>query len=292
MAILIDQNTRVLVQGITGKQGSFHTKLMLEYGTKIMAGVTPGRQGQSVYGIPVFDSVEEALDKYPEINTSIIFVPAQFAPDAVYEAVEAGIKLIVVITERIPMHEEMKFINYARTKGSTIIGPNCPGIISPPYSKVGIMPANLFKPGKVGIISRSGTLTYEIAYRISKAGFGISTAVGIGGDAIIGTDFIEIYSKFVEDENTQAIVLIGEIGGDMEERFAEYYSRLNEKKPVVAFIAGRSAPEGKRMGHAGAIISMGQGGAKEKIDRLRKAGIPVAEFPGEIPELLKKVLNY
>ncbi len=291
MAILIDSGTKVLVQGITGRQGAFHTKLMLDYGTKILAGVTPGKKGQRVHNVPVFNYVEEAIQEYPEINTSIVFVPAKFASDAIIEAVDAGIKLIVVITERIPMHEELFFINYAKAKGVKIIGPNCPGIISPPYSKVGIMPAHLFSAGRVGIISRSGTLTYEIAYRISKRNLGISTAVGIGGDAVIGTDFIEIYSMFLEDKDTDAVVVIGEIGGDLEERFAEYYSKLSKKKPVVAFIAGRSAPEGKRMGHAGAIISMGRGGATEKIKSLKEAGIPVAEFPEDIPELLLKILK-
>jgi succinyl-CoA synthetase (ADP-forming) alpha subunit (EC 6.2.1.5) len=291
MAILVDQNTKVLVQGITGRQGSFHTKLMLDYGTKILAGVTPGKAGQTVHGIPVFDSVFDALEKFPEINTSIVFVPANFATDAIFEAIEANIKLIVVITERIPMHDAVKFVNYAKIKGITIIGPNCPGIISPPYSKVGIMPAHIFKEGRIGIISRSGTLTYEVAYKMSKFNFGISTAVGIGGDAIIGTDFIEIYNMFLEDKYTDAVVLIGEIGGDLEERFANYYSKLNNKKPVVAFIAGKSAPEGKRMGHAGAIVSMGMGSAKEKIEAFVKAGIKVADKPDEIPKLLNEVLK-
>ncbi len=290
MAILVNSDTKVLVQGITGRQGSFHTKLMLEYGTKILAGVTPGKGGQKIHNVPVFNDVEEAIKEYPEINTSIVFVPAQFAVDAVIEAIDAGIKLIVVITERIPIHEELFLINYAKAKSALITGPNCPGIISPPYSKVGIMPAHLFSPGRIGIMSRSGTLTYEIAYRISKRNLGISTAVGIGGDAVIGTDFIEMYSMFLEDDATDAVVLIGEIGGDMEERFAKYYSKLRKKKPVIAFIAGRSAPEGKRMGHAGAIISMGMGSAAEKIRSLKEAEIPVAEFPGDVPELLLEVL--
>jgi len=290
MAILINSETKVLVQGITGRQGSFHAKLMQEYGTKVLAGVTPGKGGQTVHGIPVYDTVEEALKEHPGINTSIVFVPAPFALDAVIEAIDSGIKLIVVITERIPMHDEMYFINYAKTKGTLIIGPNCPGIISPPYSKVGIMPAHLFKPGNIGIISRSGTLTYEVAYRLSKKGFGISTAIGIGGDAIIGTDFIEIYSMFLKDEDTKAVVIIGEIGGDLEERFAEYYAKLDKKKPVVAFIAGRSAPEGKRMGHAGAIVSMGMGSASSKINSFKKAGIPVADFLDDITTLLSEKL--
>ncbi|HLI45717.1 MAG TPA: succinate--CoA ligase subunit alpha [Geobacterales bacterium] len=290
MAILIDSNTKVLVQGITGKQGSFHTKLMKEYGTKILAGVTPGKGGQKIYDVPVYDTVFEAIKDYPDINTSIVFVPAPFAQDAVIEAVDAGLKLIVVITERVPMHDEMFFVNYARARNAKIIGPNCPGIISPPYSKVGIMPAHLFKQGHIGLISRSGTLTYEVAYRLARKGYGISTAVGIGGDAIIGTDFIEIYTMFLEDKATDAVVVIGEIGGDMEERFSEFYSKLNSKKPVVAFIAGRSAPEGKRMGHAGAIVSMGVGSAESKINSFKKANIPVADFLDDIPALLNKVL--
>jgi len=290
MTILVNSNTKVLVQGITGKQGSFHTKLMIDYGTKILAGVTPGKGGQNVHGIPVYDTVEEAIKEHPEINTSIVFVPAQFASEAIFEAIDAGIKLIVVITERIPMHDEIMFVNYAKAKEATIIGPNCPGVISPPYSKVGIMPGHLFRPGRIGIISRSGTLTYEVAYRLSRRGLGISTAVGIGGDAIIGTDFIEIYSKFIEDKDTDAIVLIGEIGGDLEERFAQYYSQLKNKKPVVAFIAGKSAPEGKRMGHAGAIISMGMGSAQSKIESFKRANIHIAEFLEDIPDILEKIV--
>jgi len=291
MAILIDRNTYVVVQGITGKQGSFHTKLMLDYGTKILAGVTPGKKGHTVYNVPVFDSVEEAVKEYLQINTSIIFVPAPFAKDAVIEAIDNGIKLIVIISERIPMHDALQFINYANYKNTIIVGPNCPGVISPPYSKVGIMPAHLFKPGKIGIISRSGTLTYEIAYKISQEGLGISTAVGIGGDAIIGLDFIKVYEMFLKDEETEAVVIIGEIGGDLEERFAEYYSKLRNKKPVVAFVAGKTAPPGKRMGHAGAIISLGLGDAKSKIEKFLECDIPVADTYFQIPSLIKEKLK-
>jgi len=291
MGILVDSNTKVLVQGITGKQGSFHTKQMLEYGTKILAGVTPGKKGENVHGIPVFDNVSEALEVFPEINASIIFVPAPFVADAVYEAIDAGIKLIVIISERVPIHDSLKFINYARYKGCTIIGPNCPGIVTPPNTKLGIMPNNLFKTGNIGIISRSGTLTYEVAFRLLKGSLGISTAVGIGGDPIIGTDFIEMYDLFLKDKLTSAVVVIGEIGGDMEERLADYYSKLKNKKPIVAFIAGKSAPEGKRMGHAGAIISMGIGSAASKIEKFKEAGIPVADRPDEIPLLLKSILS-
>lgn len=291
MGIIVNNTTKVLVQGITGKQGSFHTKQMLEYGTKILAGVTPGKGGEKVHGIPVFNSVAEAIEVYPEINSSIIFVPAPFVADAVYEAIDAGIKLLVIISEKVPVHDELKFVNYAKYKGCLIIGPNCPGIVTPPSTKLGIMPNNLFKPGNIGIISRSGTLTYEVAFRLLKSSLGISTAVGIGGDPIIGTDFIEIYDLFLKDDSTSAVVIIGEIGGDMEERLAEHYSKLNNKKPIVAFIAGKSAPEGKRMGHAGAIISMGVGSAKSKIEKFKQVGIPVADRPDEIPILIKSLLS-
>lgn len=291
MTILVDKNTRVLVQGITGREGSFHTKMMLEYGTKVIAGVTPGKGGLRVHGVPVYDSVEEALAKHPEINTSIIFVPAPYASDAVYEAIDAGIKLIVVITEHIPVHDAMKFINYARMKGSIIIGPNTPGIISPGEAKVGIMPAHMFTKGPIGVISRSGTLTYEIAYALTKAGFGQSTCVGIGGDPIVGLDFIEVAEMFRSDSETKAIVLIGEIGGNLEEVFADYVLKKGYDKPIVAFIAGKTAPPGKRMGHAGAIISMGTGTAQSKIEALTSAGIPVAEKPSDIPKLLARVMK-
>jgi len=291
LTILVDKNTRVLVQGITGREGSFHTKMMLEYGTKVIAGVTPGKGGLRVHGVPVYDSVEEALAKHPEINTSIIFVPAPYASDAVYEAIDAGIKLIVVITEHIPVHDAMKFINYARMKGSIIIGPNTPGIISPGEAKVGIMPAHMFTKGPIGVISRSGTLTYEIAYALTKAGFGQSTCVGIGGDPIVGLDFIEVAEMFRSDSETKAIVLIGEIGGNLEEVFADYVLKKGYDKPIVAFIAGKTAPPGKRMGHAGAIISMGTGTAQSKIEALTSAGIPVAEKPSDIPKLLARVMK-
>lgn len=291
MTILVNRNTRVLVQGITGREGSFHTKMMLEYGTKVIAGVTPGKGGLRVYGIPVYDSVDEALARHPEINTSIIFVPAPYASDAVYEAIDAGIKLIVVITEHIPVHDAMKFINYARMKGSIIIGPNTPGIISPGEAKVGIMPAHMFTKGPIGIISRSGTLTYEVAYALTKAGFGQSTCIGIGGDPIVGLDFIEVAEMFRSDSETKAIVLIGEIGGRLEEAFADYVLKRGYDKPIVAFIAGKTAPPGKRMGHAGAIISMGAGTAQSKIEALTSAGIPVAEKPSDIPKLLARIMK-
>ncbi len=290
MAVLLDENARVIVQGITGREGSFHTKLMLEYGTKIVAGVTPGKGGQQVHGVPVYDTMEEAVAEHPEANTSIIFVPARFAPDAVYEAVDAGMKLVVVITEHIPVHETMKFVNYAKQKGATIIGPNCPGIISPGKAKVGIMPGHIFTPGPVGIVSRSGTLTYEIGYALTKAGIGQSTVIGIGGDPIVGLSFTEAMELFEKDPETKALVLIGEIGGDMEERAAAMIKEGKFTKPVVAFIAGRTAPPGKRMGHAGAIIMMGTGTYEGKVKALESAGVRVARTPFEIPDLIKEVL--
>ncbi|MCE4627708.1 MAG: succinate--CoA ligase subunit alpha [Desulfurococcales archaeon] len=291
MAVLLDENARVIVQGITGREGSFHTRLMLEYGTKIVAGVTPGKGGMTVHGVPVYDTMAEAVAEHPEANTSIIFVPARFAPDAVYEAVDAGIKLVVVITEHIPVHETLKFVNYARQKGTTIIGPNCPGIISPGKAKVGIMPGHVFKPGNIGIVSRSGTLTYEIGYALSKKGYGQSTVIGIGGDPVIGLSFTEALRLFQEDPETEAVVLVGEIGGDMEERAAEMIKRGEFTKPVVAFIAGRTAPPGKRMGHAGAIIMMGTGTYEGKVKALTEAGVKVAKTPFEIPSLVEEVLK-
>ncbi|MEB3816437.1 MAG: succinate--CoA ligase subunit alpha, partial [Desulfurococcales archaeon] len=253
MTVLVDEKTYVIVQGITGREGSFHTKLMLDYGTKIVAGVTPGKGGTTVHGVPVYDTMEEAVAEHPEANASIVFVPARFAADAVYEAIDAGMKVVVVITEHIPVHETLAFVNYARKKGTVIIGPNCPGIISPGKTKIGIMPGHVFTPGPIGIVSRSGTLTYEIAYALTKAGMGQTTAIGIGGDPVVGLTFTEAMELFEKDPETKALVLIGEIGGDMEERAAAMIKEGRFTKPVVAFIAGRTAPPGKRMGHAGAI---------------------------------------
>ncbi len=291
MAVLVDKNTYVVVQGITGREGSFHTKAMLDYGTKVVAGVTPGKGGQSVHGIPVYDSIYEAVSKHQEINTSIIFVPSSYAPDAVYEAIDAGIDIIVLITEHIPVHDSMKFIRYAKLRGVCIIGPNCPGIISPGESKVGIMPGHVFSKGTIGIVSRSGTLTYEVAYAITKMRLGQSTAVGIGGDPITGMSMIDMLELFREDDETKAVVLIGEIGGDMEERAAEYIRRSGYEKPVVAFVAGRTAPPGKRMGHAGAIISMGTGDAESKVRVFEASGVKVASTPTEVAKLLKEILK-
>jgi len=291
MAILINENTKVIVQGITGREGSRHTQYMLQYGTKILAGVTPGKGGQNVQGVPVFDTVEEALRKFPDINTSIVFVPAQFAADSVYEAIDAGIKLIVIITEHIPIHDALRFVNYAKRRGVTIIGPNCPGVVSPLKSKVGILPNHIYtKSGPVGIISRSGTLTYEISYHLTQAGIGQSTVVGIGGDPIIGTDMIEVVRMFEEDPETKYIVVIGEIGGTMEERVAQYIGSGKVTKPVVAYIAGRTAPPGKRMGHAGAIVSMGMGSYESKVKAFQEVNVPVARTPTEVVKLIKKFM--
>jgi succinyl-CoA synthetase alpha subunit len=291
MGILVDENTRVIVQGITGKEGSFHTKLMLQYGTKVVAGVTPGKGGSTVEGMPVYDTMAEAVKEHPEANTSIIFVPAKFASDAVYEAVDSGMKVIVVITEHIPVHDAMEFVNYAKRKGSVIIGPNCPGIITPGKTKIGIMPGHVFTPGPVGIMSRSGTLTYEIGYFLTKAGLGQSTVIGVGGDPVTGLTFPEVIEMFERDPQTKAVVMIGEIGGDAEERVARMVKEGRIKKPVVAFVAGRTAPEGKRMGHAGAIIMLGTGAYKDKVAALEDAGIRVARTPYEVPKLVKEALE-
>lgn len=286
MAIIIDENTKFIVQGITGGQGSFHTKLMKEYGTKIVAGVTPGKKGQIVEGIPVFDSIKEALE-YESADYSIIFVPAKFAKDAAFEALDNNLD-VIIITEHIPVHDSLEIMALAERKGRIVVGPNCPGVISPGKSKAGIMPDHIFKEGHIGVISRSGTLTYEIVHELSKNGFGQSTVIGIGGDPIIGLDFIEGLKLFEEDEQTEAIVLIGEIGGNMEEKTAEYL-KFNLSKPVVAYIAGRTAPEGKRMGHAGAIIQGKTGTADSKIKAFGEANVKVAELPSEIISLLKKI---
>jgi succinyl-CoA synthetase alpha subunit len=290
MTILVDQNTRVLVQGITGSEGSRHTLYMLQYGTKVVAGVTPGKGGQQVHGVPVYDSVEEALRRHPDVNTSIIFVPARFASDAVYEAVDNGIRLVVIITEHIPIHDAIRFVNYAKYKGTVIIGPNCPGVVSPTISKVGILPNSVYtRKGPVGIISRSGTLTYEISYHLTQAGFGQSTVVGVGGDPIIGTDMVEAALMFENDPETKYLVVIGEIGGDQEERLANLVREGKITKPIAAFIAGRTAPPGKRLGHAGAIISMGVGTYESKVKALESAGIRVARTPLEVVKIIREI---
>ncbi|MEO0022300.1 MAG: succinate--CoA ligase subunit alpha [candidate division WOR-3 bacterium] len=283
MSILIDNNTRLLVQGITGRDGAFHTKMMKEYGTRVVAGVTPGKAGQEVEGVPVFDSVEQAV-RATGADASIIFVPAQFAGDALLEAVFAGVKLAVCVTEGVPTLDAIRAIAVARSRGVRIVGPNCPGVISPGKAKVGIMPATAFKPGVVGVVSRSGTLTYEIAANTGE--FGQSTVVGIGGDPVIGTSFIDCLKLFQDDPETEAIVIVGEIGGSDEERAAEFVKSY-VTKPVFGFIAGQTAPPDKRMGHAGAIISAGSGTAAEKIRAFQAAGIEVIYEPEELEERLK-----
>ncbi len=284
MAIIVGPDTKVVVQGITGHQGQFHAKSMREFGTKVVAGVTPGKGGSDVDGVPVYDTVAEAAAQ-TGANTSCIFVPARFAKDAVFEAVNAGLELVVVITEHIPFLDAMQFVSYSKLKGTTVIGPNCPGVTSPEFGKVGIMPSKMFARGDVGVISRSGTLTYEIVNALSESGIGQTTCVGIGGDPIIGSNFVEILSRFEEDSRTERIVMVGEIGGTAEEEAADYI-REHVTKPVYAYIAGRSAPPGKRMGHAGAIINRGRGTAESKIQALESAGVSVATLPTDIPAML------
>lgn len=288
MSILVGEETRVLVQGITGREGEFHTRLMLEYGTQIVAGVTPGKGGQEVQGVPVFDTVKQAV-RASQANTTCIFVPPRFAPDAILEAADAGLDLIVCITEGIPVQDMVKVVNYLHRTKTRLIGPNCPGLISPGKSKVGIMPGSIHQPGPVGMISRSGTLTYEIVASLSRASLGQSTVVGIGGDPIPGCSFIDLLPLFEEDPQTKVVVLVGEIGGNDEEVAAEYI-REKMTKPVVAFISGRTAPPGKRMGHAGAIISGRTGTAQAKIEALQGAGALIAETISEIPQLVRQAL--
>jgi len=283
VSILVDKNTRLIVQGITGRDGAFHAKAMKEYGTSVVGGVTPGKGGQLVEGLPVFDSVEEAVKK-TGANASIIFVPASFATDAMYECIASSLDLVVCISEGVPTMDMVKVLDYAKGTKTRILGPNCPGAISPGKAKVGIMPAASFKPGCIGVVSRSGTLTYEVASQTSE--FGQSTVVGIGGDPVIGTNFIDCLTLFNADPETKAIVVVGEIGGTDEERAAEWVKE-NCRKPVLGFIAGQTAPPGKRMGHAGAIISGGSGTASEKIRAFEAAGITVVYEPGEIGPKLK-----
>jgi len=285
LGLLVGKGTRAIVQGITGTQGSFHTKLMLDYGTQIVGGVTPGKGGTRVHGVPVCDTVEEAV-KRQGANTSIIFVPARFAADAALEAVEGGLKTIVIITEHIPVKDAIQVMARAKQYGATVIGPNTPGIIAPGECKLGVMPAHVFKPGIVGVASRSGTLTYEIAAGISTTGLGQSTCIGLGGDPVVGLSFVEVLKTFEADDRTEAVALIGEIGGNLEELAADFVSKEGYSKPVAAFVAGRTAPPGKRMGHAGAIIMGGAGTAQSKIDAFRGAGIGVAEKPGDLARLL------
>jgi len=289
VVVLVDKDTRVVVQGITGSQGTFHSEAMLKYGTKIVGGVTPGKRGEEVHGIPVYDSVREAKEE-EDANASVIFVPAPFAGDAALEAIASDLNPVVVITEHVPVLDEMRLIHAAKRKGITVIGPNTPGIITPnAKQKLGIMPGHVFSAGRVGLMSRSGTLTYEIAAGMTDAGIGVSTAIGLGGDPCVGLTTIEAVKMFNDDLDTDALVLVGEIGGDAEERAAEYIKKHVEK-PAVAFIAGRTAPPGKRMGHAGAIISGSTGTAAAKIEAFTAAGVPVAEKPSDVARLLKEVL--
>lgn len=289
MSVLIDKNSKVLVQGVTGRDGSFHALKMRSYGTNIVGGTSPGKGGQNVEGIPVFNTVAEAVEK-TGADTSIIFVPAPFAKDAMFEAADAGIKLIVCITEGVPVMDAVAAQHYIKLKGARLVGPNCPGLISPDKSMLGILPTNIFKKGGTGVISRSGTLTYEIVDSLTKSGFGESTAIGVGGDPVVGLYFEDMLQLFQDDPETDSIVLVGEIGGDAEERAADFIKK-NITKPVVAFISGRQAPKGKQMGHAGAIITTGSGTAAEKIAAFEAVGVPVAKETSEIPTLLKQLMN-
>jgi len=290
MGIFVDKRTSAIVQGITGAQGSFHTRLMLEYGTRIVAGVTPGKGGTQVLGVPVYDTVQEATESH-DANSSIIFVPAPFAAEAALEAMEASLKTIVIITEHIPIRDAIQVMARAKQLDTVVIGPNTPGIIAPDECKLGIMPAHVFNSGIVGVASRSGTLTYEIAAGITAADLGQSTCIGLGGDPIIGLSFVEALKQFEKDDQTKAVALIGEIGGNLEELAAEFIVTDGYEKPVVAYVAGRTAPPGKRMGHAGAIISGGSGTAAEKIKAFEKVGVPVAKIPEDIPKLVAPLLK-
>ncbi len=289
MSILVNKNTKLVIQGITGRDGKFHTGKMKEYGTKIVAGVSPGKGGLVLDDIPVFNSVDAAV-KATGANTSIIFVPAAFASDAILEASEAGIELVICISEGLPIQDMIKVTPILKQNGTLLIGPNCPGIITPDEALIGILPANIFKKGNIGFISRSGTLTYEVVSLLTENNFGQTTCVGIGGDPVAGLYFIDLLERFENDPETIAVVVIGEIGGDAEEQAAQFIAK-KMTKPVVAFIAGQTAPPGKRMGHAGAIISSGSGTAAEKIAAFNKAGVPVAKEPNEIPALLREVLK-
>ena len=288
MSILVDKNTRVICQGFTGRQGTFHSQGALDYGTKLVGGVTPGKGGTKHLGLPVFNTVEKAM-KETQAEASMIYVPPAFAMDSILEAVSAKIKTIVCITEGIPVLDMLKVKTVLKNSSSRLIGPNCPGVITPGECKIGIMPGYIHKPGSIGVLSRSGTLTYEAVWQLTQLGLGQSTCIGIGGDPIQGTDFVSALKLFKEDEKTQAVVMIGEIGGSAEEEAAQYIQK-EFKKPVVAFIAGVSAPKGKRMGHAGAIVSGGQGTAQAKLSALKKAGCHIVDSPTEIGEKVKQVL--
>ena len=291
MSILVDRNTRLVIQGITGREGEFHSLQMLEYGTKVVAGVTPGKGGQFACDgrVPVFDTVAEAVEA-TEANASVVYVPARFAPDAILEAADAGLDLVVCITEGLPVNDMLQVRAHLERTGTRLVGPNCPGLLTPGVAKVGIMPGPIHKPGPMAVISRSGTLTYEVVDQLTGTGLGQSTCIGIGGDPLIGTTFIDHLKRFKEDPETEAVVLIGEIGGTAEEEAADYI-REEFNKPVIAFIAGQTAPPGRRMGHAGAIISGGQGKAEDKINALQAAGIAVALNLGTLGETVQKVME-
>ncbi|TLU88272.1 MAG: succinate--CoA ligase subunit alpha [Chlorobium sp.] len=298
MSVLVNKDTRLLVQGITGSEGTFHTSQILEYGTNVVAGVTPGKGGFLYNGndrdsfcrpVPIFNTVREAVEK-TEANASVIFVPAAFAADAVMEAADAGLKVIICITEGIPVNDMMKAYAFVKEKGAVLVGPNCPGVITPGEAKVGIMPGFIHKKGTIGVVSRSGTLTYEAVHQLTNVGLGQSTCIGIGGDPIIGTRFIDAVKLFAEDEETEGLIMIGEIGGSAEEEAAEYI-REHFRKPVVGFIAGRTAPPGRRMGHAGAIVSGGKGTAEDKIRVMEAAGINVVESPADLGEAMLRALG-
>ena len=292
MAILVGSDTRLIVQGITGRDGSFHTGQMLSYGTRVVGGIRPGKGGTTVAGVPVFNTVKEAV-RETNANTSIIFVPAAGGADAIMEAASAGLPLVVCITEGTPIHDMVRVMRFLRDYDTRLIGPNCPGVITPGAAKVGIMPGNVFAPGRVGLISRLGTLTYEVANELTSRGIGQSTCVGIGGDPVIGSTFVDILRLFIDDDGTDLVVLLGEIGGSDEEDAAAYMAALpaERRKPMVAFISGRSAPPGKRMGHAGAIISGGVGGPEHKVQAFRAIGVPVADTIPELGELVVRQLG-
>lgn len=290
MSILVNSDTRLLVQGITGREGQFHTRQAIDYGTNVVAGVTPGRGGQTILGVPVFDTVREAVNATSP-NVSVIYAPASAAPDAMLEAGENGIPLVVCITERIPVLDMMRVVHEFKARGTRLIGPNCPGLISPGTSKVGIIPGDICSRGAVGLVSRSGTLTYEVVDALTRQGTGQSTCVGIGGDPVHGLGFAEVLELFQQDPETKSIVLIGEIGGTEEEKAAAYFEK-NVTKPMVAFIAGQTAPPGKRMGHAGAIIEGGTGTAADKIAAFRSVGVPVARYPAEVAELVQSISGH
>ncbi|AEG14944.1 succinate--CoA ligase subunit alpha [Desulfofundulus sp. TPOSR] len=288
MAIIVDEKTNVLVQGITGNQGTFHTKQMLAYGTRIVAGVSPGKGGQKVEGVPVYDTVAAAMENH-QIDASVLFIPAPFAKDAAFEAIAAGVRVVVIITEHIPVHDELEIIAFARRRGTIVIGPNTFGIVSSGRCKIGIPPNQFFVPGHIGVVARSGTLTYEIVANLTANGLGQSTVVGLGGDRVVGLSFVDVLEKFEKDPETRAVVLVGEIGGNAEEEASLFIKKMT--KPVVAYIAGKSAPPGKRMGHAGAIIERGKGTFEGKVQALTAAGARVATLPFEVPGLIKEALG-